>query len=112
MPITVTISSDEASVAGSTYTITCTVSVIQGFSASPDISWRDSNDDLILPGETISIETQIRSDSVTDVMLTFNPLHTRDEGVYKCVAEAASFPFTVLFNASVTQYIDVETCKY
>ena len=84
-PISATINSSGGNVAGSTFTLTCTVSEdITGLVAMPTAIWLNPDGEPVMPGNDITIATPPPSDRVAITTLTFNPLRTSHNRGYTC----------------------------
>ena len=71
--------------AGESYTLTCTVEVVEGLVVRPDVEWLDPDNNTITNGGDITVGSQETSGTITT--LTFNPLHTSHGGEYTCRAK-------------------------
>ena len=70
-------------IAGSTYTLVCQVSVVEGLVVDPDVVWLDSNGTAV-SGVNITVGGPSIEGSVVTRNLTFSPLHTSHGGDYTC----------------------------
>ena len=70
-------------IAGSTYTLVCQVSVVEGLVVDPDVVWLDSNGTAV-SGVNITVGGPSIEGSVFTRNLTFSPLHTSHGGDYTC----------------------------
>ena len=101
----VTITSIGSALAGTTFTLNCTLTLLQSLNGNNLIVWANSNGQTIqngsIPDVTISPPTPHSR------TLTFSPLHTNYGGIFWCIAfvdvvEAAlSVNNTSLFNITV-----------
>ena len=99
----VTITPSGSSTAGSPYTLTCTVMVVNGLVVVPQVMWLN-NGVCVVGGNGSSVTSGMASANTTTLTLQFNPLHTSDGGQYFCVANV-SIPIisiTSLYNTSVS----------
>ena len=84
-PISAAINSSGSNVAGSEFTLTCSISEdISGLIAMPNAIWLNPDGGAVMPGNDITIVTPPPSDRVVISTLTFNPLRTSHEGEYTC----------------------------
>ena len=75
------------SVAGSMYTLTCTVTVVENLVAEPTVEWLDSKQYTVTSGSDITVGSVMSSgSSMSTLTLEFNPLHTSHGGQYTCRA--------------------------
>ena len=97
----VTITPSGSSTAGSPYTLTCTVMVVNGLVVVPQVMWLKNGASVVV-GNGTSVTPGVVSANTTTVTFQFNPLHTSDGGQYSCIANV-SLPvisITSLFNIS------------
>ena len=96
----VTITPSGSSTAGSPYTLTCTVMVVNGLVVVPQVMWL-KNGTGVVGG---NVTSGMVSANTTTLTLQFNPLHTSNGGQYSCIANV-SIPITSitsLYNTSVS----------
>ena len=72
--------------AGESYTLTCTVEVVERLVVTPDVEWLDPDNKVITTGGDITVGSPETSGTTTTLTLTFNPLHTSHGGEYTCRA--------------------------
>ena len=84
----VTITPSGSSTAGSPYTLTCTVMVVNGLVVVPQVMWL-KNGARVVVGNGISVTPGVVSANTTTLTLQFNPLHTSDGGQYSCIANVS-----------------------
>ena len=72
--------------AGESYTLTCTVEVVERLTVTPDVEWLDPDNNTITTGGDITVGSPQRSGTTTTLTLTFNPLLTSHGGEYTCRA--------------------------
>ena len=97
----VTITPSGSSTAGSPYTLTCTVMVVNGLVVVPQVMWLKNGASVVV-GNGISVTPGVVSANTTTLTLQFNLLRTSDGGQYSCFANV-SLPIisiTSLFNIS------------
>ena len=80
----VTTSSYGSSIAGSVYSLVCTVKVVDGLVVVPDVVWM--KDGRVVVNGTNTNLTRTVSGGNTTLNLTFYPLLTSHGGQYTCVA--------------------------
>ena len=84
--------------AGESYTLTCTIEVVEGLIVRPDVEWLDPDNNAVATGGDITVGSPETSGTTTTLTLTFNPLLTSYGGVYTCKAniiiEAVSVDIT------------------
>ena len=98
-------------VAGYNFTLTCTVTVTEGLTEIPIITWVDSSgQSLNSTGDLIVLE-QVSSRQATNRTLYFDPLRTSDEGAYRCIVTLSSPALTLPLNSSATYLIDAQQSK-
>ena len=99
----VTITPSGNSTAGSPYTLTCTVMVVNGLAVVPQVMWL-KNGTSVVGG---NVTSGMVSANTTTLTLQFNPLHTSNGGQYFCIANV-SIPIisiTSLYNNSESSFI-------
>ena len=77
---TINISTSGSPVAGQMYTLTCTGRIVGDTSLIPVVTWRNSNG-VVTNGNDITVSNGV---------LTFNPLHTSHGGQYTCQSTLSS----------------------
>ena len=84
--------------AGMNYTLTCTAVTSNNVPSSspPQLSWNEVSYGDIFPG------TQSTIGNTTTLSISFDPLHTSDEGIYKCQSNL-SYPVSSV----ITKYSSV-----
>ena len=98
-------------VAGNNYTLTCTVTLTNGLSGFPEVMWLNSNGQEIVSEGDTTVYGPLTSGLITTLILEFDPLRIRDEGLYTCDAVYSSPILATEVNSSATEYIDVELGK-
>ena len=96
----VTITPSGSSTAGSSYTLTCTVMVVNGLVVVPQVMWLKNGTSVVGGNVTSGMVTA----NTTTLTLLFNPLHTSNGGQYSCIANV-SIPIisiTSLYNTSAS----------
>ena len=96
----VTITPSGNSTAGSPYTLTCTVMVVNGLVVVPQVMWLKNGTSVVGGNVTYGMA----SANITTLTLPFIPLHTSNGGQYSCIANV-SIPvisITSLYNTSVS----------
>ena len=73
--------------AGESYTLTCTVEVVEGLVVTPDVKWLDPDNNVVATGGSITVGSPETSGNTTTLTLTFNPLQTSHGGEYTCRAK-------------------------
>ena len=84
----VTITPSGSSTAGSPYTLTCTVMVVNGLVVVPQVMWLKNGASVVVRNG-ISVTPGVVSANTTTLTLQFNPLHTSDGGQYSCIANVS-----------------------
>ena len=93
-------------VAGTSYTLTCTVTLGDGLSGmTPTVEWRDPSDMTITGDSRITVGGVTGSGTIFTSTLSFTPLQSSDGGVYTCEATSGSVTGTGTMNVIVQ-------CKY
>ncbi|KAL5486720.1 hypothetical protein EMCRGX_G019237 [Ephydatia muelleri] len=106
-PPLVTTSSYGSTIAGSVYSLVCTVKVIDGLVVVPDVMWM--KDGRVIVNGTNTTLTRTVSGGNSTINLTFNPLLTSHGGQYICVA-AISVPqlsLSVTNSSTVTVSVQI-----
>ena len=95
----VTITPSGSSTAGSPYTLTCTVMVVNGLVVVPQVIWLKNGTSVV--GDVTS---GMASANTTTLTLQFNPLHTSNGGQYSCIANV-SIPIISITSYHTLAYI-------
>ncbi len=72
--------------AGSTRTLSCVTSVVEGLVVNPSVTWMYSDGNVVLGGEEIAVESPEVMSNTTTLTLTFSPLLTSHGGEFVCLA--------------------------
>ncbi len=72
--------------AGSTRTLSCVASVVEGLVVNPSVTWMYSDGSVVLSGERIIVGSPEVMGNTTTLTLTFSPLLTSHGGEYVCLA--------------------------
>ena len=98
-------------VAGYNYTLICTVIVTEGLLGTPTVEWVGSDGQLVVSAEDVIVYDPVTSGRTTNLTLFFDPIRTRDEGVYMCVTSISSAALSGTLNSSTTYFINVLLSK-
>ena len=96
----VQISSTGSNIAGSVYTLTCTVSVVTG---TPNITWFNPN------GDEVDDSLLTLSDDGSELILQFQSLDYSDIGMYTCSADLSIPALDFLRMGSDTVTVDIQS---
>ena len=99
-PPVITVSYFGASIAGSVYSLVCTVKVVDGLVVVPDVVWM--KDGRVLVNGTNTTLTRTVSGGNSTLNLTFNPLLTSHGGQYSCQATEQVLNLSTTFSWSLT----------
>ena len=99
------------SVAGYNYTLTCTVTLIEGMLATPNIWWTNANGQLISSSVDIILHDPLTTGLTTNLTLYFDPIRTVDGGTYVCLTSVSSPALATPLNSSATHIISVLLSK-
>ena len=105
------ISSIGPSVAGYNYTLTCTVTLIEGMSGAPNIWWTDADGQLVSSSGDIILYDPLTTGRTTTLTLYFDPIRMTDGGMYICMASVPSLALTAPQNSSTNHVINVLLSK-
>ena len=105
--LTATVTTSGTSVAGLSYTLTCTVTSTEGLTGQVEVIWIDPNGEQIITSEDVTVGSLSTSGLVTSRTLQFNPLRVNEEGQYTCVAQITSPASSSPLNTSAAEYIGV-----
>ena len=94
-----------SSTAGSPYTLTCTVMVVNGLVVVPQVMWLKNGSSVVV-GNGISVTPGVVSANTTTLTLQFNPLHTSDGGQYFCIANV-SLPVISITGLRGTSFVNL-----
>ncbi len=72
--------------AGSTRTLSCVTSVVEGLVVNPSVVWMYSDGNVVLSGDEITVGSPEVMGNTTTLTLTFSPLLTSHGGEYVCLA--------------------------
>ena len=92
--------------AGESYTLTCTVEVVERLVVTPDVEWLDPDNNVVATGGDITVGSPETSGTTTTLTLTFNPLLTSHGGEYTCRANITIEKISII-DLSNTDSIDV-----
>eukprot|EP00731_Ephydatia_muelleri_P018729 Em0011g769a len=106
-PPLVTTSSYGSTIAGSVYSLVCTVKVIDGLVVVPDVMWM--KDGRVIVNGTNTTLTRTVSGGNSTLNLTFNPLLTSHGGQYICVAAISVPQLSLSVTNSSTVTVSVQT---
>eukprot|EP00731_Ephydatia_muelleri_P018724 Em0011g764a len=106
-PPVVTTSSYVSSIAGSVYSLVCTVKVVDGLVVVPDVVWM--KDGRVLVNGTNTTLTRTVSGGNSTLNLTFNPLLTSHGGQYTCVATISVPQLSLSITNSSAVTVSVQT---
>ena len=111
--IETSVSSVGPPVAGYNYSLICTLTLREGLLGTPMIWWVGRDGQPITSGGDVVIQDPVTSGLTTNLTLFFDPIRTRDEGTYTCMASLTSpaLNATVL-NSSSSSFINVQLSKY
>lgn len=109
--IETSISSIGLPVAGYNFTLVCTVTLPEGLLGTPSVWWMDSDGQQIRSAGDIIIYDPVMSGRTTNLTLYFDPIRTRDEDIYICMATVSSPAHMGVLNASSAYNIDVQLSK-
>ena len=106
----VTVTPSGSSTAGSPYTLTCTVMVVNGLVVVPQVMWLKNGGSVVV-GNGISVTPGVVSANTTTLTLQFNPLHTSDGGQYSCIANVSLPVVSITSLYSTTSYTTIVQSK-
>ena len=110
LPPPVVTASSGSSIAGSVYSLVCTVKVVDGLVVVPDVVWM--KDGRVVVNGTNTTLTRTVSGGNSTLNLTFNPLLTSHGGQYSCQATQQVLNLSTTFNWSLTiQSKELLVCK-
>ena len=98
----VTITPSGSSTAGSPYTLTCTVMVVNGLVVVPQVMWLKNGSSA--GGNNISLAQLMVFGNTSNRDLLFKPLHTSDGGQYSCIANVSLPVISITGLYSMTSY--------
>ena len=109
-PPQVTITPSGSSTAGSPYSLTCTVMVVNGLIVVPQVMWL-YNGASAVGGNGVSLTSGMVSTNTTTLTLQFNPLNTSNEGQYSCIANVSipTISIASLYSTSSTSNATVQS---
>ena len=96
--------SSGSSIAGSVYSLVCTVKVVDGLVVVPDVVWM--KDGRVLDNGTNTTLTRPVSGANSTLNLTFNPLHTSHAGQYNCIV-TVSIQQVLLLMSSISALVNL-----
>ena len=110
-PIRTSITTLESAVAGYNYSITCSVTLVSGLNGNLNITWINSDGQIIYSNGDIILQNQIMVNEVSNLTLYFYPLRTAHNGSYICIAELYSSVLSYPLNSSASYLINVQRRK-
>ena len=105
------ISSVGPPVAGYNYTLICTVTLTKGLLGTPTVEWVGSDGQLVVSAEDVIVYGPVTSGRTTNLTLFFDPIRTRDGGMYICMASVSSTALSGVLNSSMTYSVNVILSK-
>ena len=105
------ITSTASPVAGNNYTITCSVTLADGLSGFPEVTWINSDGQEIVSEGDTTVYGPLTSGLVTNLILQFDPLRIINEGLYTCFGVFSPVILSTELNSSDTIFIDVDLGK-
>ena len=99
----VTITPSGSSTAGSPYTLTCTVMVVNGLVVVPQVMWLKNGASVVV-GNNVSLAQLMVFGNTSNRDLLFKPLHTSDGGHYSCIANVSLPVISITSLYSTTSY--------
>ena len=100
-------------VAGYNYSLVCTLTLREGLLGTPTIWWVGRDGQPITSGGDVVVHDPVTSGLTTNLTLFFDPIRTRDEGTYTCMASLSSPALNAtILNSSTSTFIDVQLSKY
>ena len=105
------ISSIGQPVAGYNFTLICSVTLIDGLTGMPTVTWIDSSDQQITSAGDLTVNNPMIAGLQTNRTLYFDPIRTRDMGTYTCVATLPSPALSTPLNTSALYTINVQLSK-
>lgn len=109
--IETSISAIGPAVAGYNFSLTCSVTQIEGLVGIPSLVWTDNNDLLVVSTDDVILNDPVTSGLTTSQTLCTDPIRTSDEGIYTCKATLSSSALTTPLNSSATYFVDVQQSK-
>ena len=109
------IASDGTVTPGEVYTLICRVTVQNGLTSAPRITWLNPNGQVVSSegAITVAIQPVIGNPTrLTSYALTFSPVHTSHAGTYTCKATVVSPYGTMMQSASATVNVTVQSECY
>lgn len=98
-------------VAGYNFTLVCTVILPDGLLGIPTVWWVNDDGHQIRSAGDIVLYDPVMSGLTTNLTLYFDPIRTRDEGSYTCMATVSSPAHMGVLNATSVYSIDVQLSK-
>ena len=98
-------------VAGYNFTLVCTVTLTEGLLGTAAVWWVDGDGQQIRSAGDIVLYDPMTSGLTTNLTLFFDPIRTRDEGSYMCMATVSSPARMNVLNASSVYLVDVQLSK-
>ena len=107
LPPPVVTASSGSSIAGSVYSLVCTVKVVDGLVVVPNVVWM--KDGRVLVNRTNTTQTRTVSGGNSTLNLTFNPLLTSHGGQYICVATISIQQLSLQTDTNTSVNISVQS---
>ena len=105
-PPRITVDASGTSVAGETYSLTCSVRLEQELRQSPVIEWIGPDGRVMENGTPVDVSL---SSSPTTMTLLFSPLHTSHGGTYWCRATVTDAAAKIVIMNSSSVNVTVES---
>ena len=106
----VTITPSGNSTAGSPYTLTCTVMVVNGLVVVPQMTWL-KNGTSVVGGNGVLVTYGMVTANTTSLTLKFNPHQTSNGGQYTCIVNVSIPVISITSLYTTLQYTTIVQSK-
>lgn len=87
------------------------MTLTEGLLSTPTVWWADGDGDQIVSAEDVIVSDPLTVGLTTTVTIFFDPIRTRDEGIYICMASLSSLALNSILTSSTNNSVDVQLSK-
>ena len=110
--ISVYATTDQPSVNGFPFSLTCVLALTEGVTGDKNMSWTGPDGSEVVSGGRVTVDGPTTVGRLTNLTLTFDPLENADAGTYMCTASADSPATTAPLSGDASWDIVVEQSEF
>lgn len=99
-------------VAGYNFSMTCSVTLTNGFSGIPTISWTNPQGQALVSSGDLVLQSTVTLNQVSSSTVHIDPIRTSDAGSYTCSATFTSVALSLRANSSASYIVQVQQSKW